>query len=102
MIAVGRKIEWESVGPRGHVVVRRGTVRGRLTAGEAARLPKGAKFRAEVTNYVHARYLVEVERVDGRNGKKLASLWMAPKAVTLEAAIRSHTHRRHKRPRSQS
>jgi D-aminopeptidase len=82
----GTEIVWLSEGPKGHKM-RRGVVRAHVPPGRQLRLPKSAdpaKCRVALVNAVHARYLVEIPRANKRSGRKLASLWMAPKAVTLD------------------
>lgn len=86
MIDRGTRIRWRSDGPSRHVW-REGIVRAHIPPGRRARLPRHAdpaKFKAKVVNSVHARYLVEVPRANARSGRKIASAWFAPKAVTLE------------------
>lgn len=83
----GQKVRWKSVGPGGYTKMREGIVRGFAAAGEELTFPKSAdpnKFKAETKNKIHARYLIEIPRQHARTEKKLASQWMAPKAVTLE------------------
>lgn len=86
MIDRGTRIRWRSDGPSGFRQLE-GIVRAHIPPGRKARLPKHAdkaKFKAKDVNRVHARYLVEVPRRNARSGRPIASLWMAPKAVTLE------------------
>lgn len=88
MIAKGTRVRWRSDGPQGHCVQREGVVRAYLPPGKRARLPADAKFKASEVNSVHARYLIEVPRANKRSGRKLASHWLAPKAVTLDRLAR--------------
>lgn len=88
----GAKIRWTSKGPAG-TRKREGRVVGFCAPGEAITklMPKSAdlnKFKAQKVNHVHARYLIEIPRTDRRNGQRLASSWMATKAVTLEQAAK--------------
>lgn len=82
----GTPVRWLSKGPAGEKK-REGIVRGIFAAGEALKFPKSAdlaKFKAEHTNSIHTRYLIEVPRTHARTGEKLASHWLAPKAVVFE------------------
>lgn len=82
----GQKIRWTSKGPKGKKR-REGIVRGFVPAGSEVKFPKAAdlnKFKAEMVNVIHNRYLVEIERVHKRTGKKLPSQWLAPKAAILD------------------
>ena len=86
MIERGTEVVWMSEGPRGHKM-RRGIVRAHVPPGRRLKLPRSAdsaKCRVTEINAVHARYLIEIPRANKRSGRKLASLWMAPKAVTLD------------------
>ena len=86
MIDCGTHISWRSDGPRGYRYLR-GFVRAHVPPGRKVRLPKSAdpaKFKAKDINSVHARYLVVLRRRNGRSGRPIPSLWMAPKAATLE------------------
>jgi len=88
----GAKIRWTSKGPAG-TRKREGCVVGFCPPGEkiTTLMPKTAdlnKFKARAVNNVHARYLIEIQRIDRRNGQKLASTWMATKAVTLEQSAK--------------
>jgi len=86
MFRRGDEISWTSNGPKG-VRERVGIVRAYVKPGKEIKLPKRAdpaKFKAALVNTVHARYLVEIQRVHKNTGRKLKSHWMAPKAVTLE------------------
>lgn len=76
----GTKVAWMAQGPWGETW-REGVIRARVKKGQEIKLPKRAdsnKLVASLVNSRYDRYLVEIERVDGRNGKKLASKWMAP------------------------
>ena len=77
---IGDTVTWEAKGPYG-AREREGVVRAFIPAGEPA--PDLENFRAQRINLVHDRYLVEIERAHGRTGLKMASLWMAPKAATV-------------------
>ena len=86
MIDRGSQIGWRSDGPAGSRMLV-GIVRAHVPPGRKIRLPKSAdpvKLRAQIVNTVHARYLVEVPRCNVRSGKRIPSLWMAPKARTLD------------------
>lgn len=83
-------IRWLASGPRGSQW-REGIVRGYYAPGRPLRLPPSAdwrKLKAAKVNSVHARYLIEVRRVHKTSGRRLASQWMAPKAVALERAMK--------------
>jgi hypothetical protein len=85
----GDTISWVSRGPYGKRR-RLGTVVAFCPpkANITRMMPKGAdrkKFKAQAVNLVHNRYLIEIERTDARNGRELASTWMASKVVTLDA-----------------
>ena len=82
----GQKIRWTSKGPAGKKR-REGIVRGFVPADTEIKFPKSAdmnKFKAELTNKIHNRYLVECPRAHKITGKKLASHWLAPKAAILD------------------
>jgi hypothetical protein len=86
----GTRVRWRSEGPNGHVM-REGIVRALVLPGRKVTLPKSAdpaKFKAKIVNRVHTRYLVEIPRANARSGRKLASAWLAPKAVTFEKLAR--------------
>lgn len=87
----GTRVRWKSVGPAGEMK-REGIVHGRFAPGEQLKFPKRAdlaKFKANLVNSIHSRYLIEIPRVHAKTGEKLASQWLAPKAVTFEKTART-------------
>ena len=83
------EITWKARGPFGSKK-RTGIVRKFVKAGNEIVLPRGAddtKLKAEFVNSIHDRYLVEIQRVHGRTGTKIASHWMAPKAATINSQL---------------
>lgn len=83
------EITWKARGPFGSRK-RTGIVRKFVKAGTEIVLPRGAdetKLKAEFVNTIHDRYLVEIQRRHGRTGAKIASLWMAPKAATINDQV---------------
>ena len=89
MLKKGTHIRWLAKSARGSQW-REGVVRGHYPAGRRLRLPASAdpnKLKAADVNRVHARYLVEIPRRHKTSGRRMSSLWMAPKAVALEKAL---------------
>jgi len=84
----GSRVRWKSEG-RGGAKWREGIVRGYLEPGVRARPPKDAQFKAAAVNSIHARYLVEIRRENKRSGRKLPSLYLAPKARLLERVAKT-------------
>ena len=69
------EVTWKTKGPFGSRK-RTGIVRKFVKANVAIKLPRGAdpaKLKAEALNTIHDRYVIEIPRIHGRTGDKLAS-----------------------------
>ena len=77
------RVKWRASSPTGSLV-REGVVIGYVPAGQPVKQIDVGECKFQSLNSIHDRYLIEIKRVDKRNGRKRVSKFMAPKARWLE------------------
>ena len=77
------RVKWKASSSTGSKV-REGVIVGYVPAGSPVKTIAVGECKFQSLNTVHDRYLIEIKRVDKRNGRKRVSKFMTPKARWLE------------------